>query len=143
MTHVVSVLVLVCLSVPVLGQQTYDREVESRLIALERLAKLQACAAKDLKTLDQLLDDAFVYVDQEGQLQKKADLLLYVQNADSLRFLTRDMIVRVHGDTAIVTGLFQLKAIVHGKPFVVNGRFVDTWLNKSNHWVVIASLTTP
>jgi hypothetical protein len=125
------------------AQRTYDADVESKIIALERAGKLQAWAAKDLKTLDRLLDDTFVYVDQDGRLLAKADLLLFVQNADSLRCVTNEMVVRVHGNTAIVTGLYELKGVLHRKAFVQRGRFVDTWLNRNGQWVAIASLFTP
>jgi uncharacterized protein DUF4440 len=125
------------------AQQTYDADVESKIIALERAGKLQALVAKDLKTLDRLLDDAFVYVDHDGQLLTKADMLMFVQNADSLRCLTNEMVVRVHGNTAIVTGLYEMKGVLQRKPFVQQGRFVDTWLNRNGQWVAIASLFTP
>jgi hypothetical protein len=125
------------------AQLTYDADVESKIIAMERAGKLQAWAGKDLNTLDRLMDDAFVYVDQDGRLLTKADMLVFVQNADSLRCVMNEMVVRVHGNTAIVTGLYEMKGVLQGRPFVQRGRFVDTWLNRSGRWVAIASLFTP
>ena len=137
------VVLLVCLGTSLGYGQQDDPDAESKIIALERIAKLQAFEAKDLKTLDAQLDDAFVYVDSEGKLRNKAEILAYVQAANSLRFIVEAMVVRMHGDTAIVTGLYRMKAVEQGKPFDRQGRFVDTWLYKNGRWIAIASLLTP
>jgi hypothetical protein len=69
--------------------------------------------------------------------------LLYVQTTNSLPYVLEGMMVRVHGDTPIVTGLYTLKGGARGRPFVERGRFVDAWLLKSGQWVTIASLSAP
>jgi hypothetical protein len=48
------------------AQETYDPDAESKIIAMERVEKMQASEGKDLKTLDTLdtvLDADFVFVD--------------------------------------------------------------------------------
>ncbi len=137
------VMLLVCLGTSLGYGQGNDPDAESKIIALERVAKLQAYEAKDLKTLDAMLDDAFVYVDSKGRLRNKAEILAYVQATTSLQFIVKAMLVRMHGDTAVVTGLYRMKAVERGKPFDQQGRFVDTWLYKNGRWVGIASLLTP
>lgn len=125
--------------------QTGDdaRETGGMLLALERVGKLQASQLKDLKTLDQILDEDFVYVDEHGALFNKHQILAYVGNATSLRYQTSEMRVTMHGRTAIVTGIYRLNGIVSGKVFVSNNRFVDTWMERDAKWVLIASLSTP
>jgi ketosteroid isomerase-like protein len=125
------------------AQTSHDPDIESKIIALENVAKVQAYKAKDTNTLYAILDDAFVEVDQEGRPRTKAGLLAYVQNTDSLQYGLKAMVVRLHGDTAIVTGLYTVKGVAGGKPFLQRGRFVDTWLQKNGRWVAIASLSTP
>jgi hypothetical protein len=44
------------------------RDIEGKLLALERVGKLQAPQLKDLKMLNEVLDEAFVLVDQDGAL---------------------------------------------------------------------------
>ena len=51
--------------------------------------------------------------------------------------------VRVHGDTAVVTGLFQVIGVEDGKTFVRRGRFLDTWLVKDGTWLLTASISIP
>src|SRR5438093_2981312 len=124
----ISAVFLVGLSLPLGFAQGRKSEVESKIIALERIAKLQACEAKDLKTLDVMLDHEFSYVDAEGKLGNKTEFLAFVQAANSLQFVLEDMVVRLHGDTAIVTGLYRMKSVQRGDPTLREGRFVDTWL---------------
>jgi hypothetical protein len=131
------------LASPCTGQGGDHRDIEGKLLALERVGKLQATQLKDLKMLNEILDESFVVVDQDGVLMNKAQVLAYVQKAISLRYLTSDMTVRLHGDTAIVTGTYRLNGILAGKRIDQRGRFVDTWLEKNGRWVAIASLSTP
>ena len=142
MAKMVCVLLMVLAGASVLGARQADEpDVKSKIIALERLSKMQAFAAKDVKTLDQLLDKNFVLVNPDGKVETKADLLLFVQSADSLQYTVGVMMVRVHGDTAVATGLYSLTGVQHGNRLSYRGRFVDTWLLKEGQWVAIASLT--
>jgi ketosteroid isomerase-like protein len=143
MKALAALVLLVGLGLPLSDAQWTDADAESKLIALERIQKLQAFKARDLKTLDDMFDDAFVNVDLDGRTRTKAEILAYIQGVDSLRYTPDAMVVRLHGDTAIVTGLFQVSGVERGKPFSQRGRFVDTWLYKNGRWIALASLSTP
>jgi len=125
------------------AQDRDHQDNAGKLLALERVGKLQATQLKDLKMLNEILDENFVVVGHDGVLMNKAQFLAYVQKATSLRYLTSDMTVRLHGDTAIVTGIYRLNGILDGKGIDRRARFVDTWLEKNGKWVAIASLSTP
>lgn len=144
MKTALSIGLLACLANPAIhAQENNQRATESKIIALERVGKLQASEVKDIKTLNTIFDDNFVYVDDQGALLTKGDVLRFVQTADSMHFMTDAMVVKVHGNTAIVTGLYRLKGVMGGKPFLKRGRFVDTWQQENGRWVAIASLSTP
>jgi uncharacterized protein DUF4440 len=96
------------------AQETHDSDAESKIMALERIAKLQAHENKDLKTLDTVLDEGFVHVDPEGRLLTKPEVLAYVQAVDSLQYIVEAMIVKLHEDTAVVTGLYRMKGVERG-----------------------------
>ena len=66
-----------------------------------------------------------------------------VQTSGELQILSEAMAVHLHGETAIVTGIYGTKGVDHGKPFVRRDRFVDTWRYKNGVWTSIASLATP
>jgi ketosteroid isomerase-like protein len=125
------------------AQAIDDPNAESKIIALERISKMQASGAKDMKTLSAILDDGFVYTDPNGRLLTKGDTLAFVEAAHTFECVIDAMDVRLHGDTAIVTGLYRMSSVEHGRPFIRRGRFVDTWMNKNGRWVAVASVATP
>jgi len=144
MKKLILIAVIACLALPAnYAQSSYDRDTDSKLMAIERVVRLQALPSKDVNTLNTFLADEFVLITTDGTTRSKQDLWAYLQSVDSLRYSMQEMMVRVHGATAIVTGLFQMSGTQRGQPFVRQGRFVDTWLNREGHWVLLASLSTP
>jgi hypothetical protein len=103
-----------------------DSDVGAKILAMEHMWG-HAYVSKDPKALERILDDAFVNVDSDGILQTKAEVLAEVRASTIVQFLTESMAVYLHGNTAIVTGIFQIKGLDHGKPFAQRERFVDTW----------------
>jgi Domain of unknown function (DUF4440) len=124
------------------SQNDLDPALRSKIIALERVEKIQAVESKDMKTLDSMLDAGFQYVGPDGKLQSKADFMGFVQGADWLEYRLDALDVRVHQNTVIVTGLYQIKGVKRLKGLLQKGRFVDTWLLKDGTWLQIASLST-
>ena len=121
--------------------QNSDSDVEAKILAMEHVWA-QAYVSKDPQALERILDDAFVNVDSDGKVQTKADVLAEVRSSSVLQFVTESMAVHLHGNTAIVTGVFLIKGVEHGKPFAERERFVDTWFCKKGQWVSIAGLVT-
>lgn len=124
------------------AQETPDSGASAKIVAMEHMWS-QSYVLKDPRALERILDDAFVNVESDGKIITKADVLAEVRRSTALQVLTESMIVRLHGDTAIVTGIFLIKGLNRGKPFAQRERFVDTWLNKNGQWVTIAGLVTP
>jgi hypothetical protein len=125
------------------GQDSDRRDIEGKLVALEKVGKLQAIQLKDLKMLNEVLDENFILVDQNGSLLNKAQILAYVQKATSMKYFASEMTVRIHGSTAIVTGEYRLNGILAGTRIEQRGRFIDTWIEKEGKWLAIASVSTP
>ncbi|HWW14882.1 MAG TPA: nuclear transport factor 2 family protein [Candidatus Dormibacteraeota bacterium] len=123
------------------AQGDADSDVEAKILATEHMWG-QAYVSKDPKALERILDDAFVNIDSDGVVQNKAEAVAEVSTSTIVQFLTESMVVHLHGNTAIVTGIFQLKGVDHGKPFAQRERFVDTWLYKNGQWISIAGLVT-
>jgi ketosteroid isomerase-like protein len=124
------------------AQGESEADVRAKILAMERVWS-NAYVLKDPKALDRILDDAFVNVDSDGRVQSKAELLVEVKTSTAVQFLTESMAVHLHGDTAIVTGIFLIKGVEHGKPFAQRERFVDTWFYKNEQWVSIAGVVAP
>jgi ketosteroid isomerase-like protein len=139
----VLVLVIACgESLMAFGQEATESAVASKIVALEN-AWSRASKAKDLKVLDQILDDDFISVDADGRLMIKAEILREAQQSGVRQVVISSTAAHVHGNTVIVTGLYEKKGVVQAKPFIRRGRFVDTWLQRGGRWVAIASLSTP
>ncbi len=124
------------------AQEMTGSTVVSRVIALEN-AWNRASEAKDLKALDQILDDAFVYVSDDGRLLTKAEVLKDVKESRVQRVVMESVVVHVHGETAIATGTFKMNEVVRGKSRVRQGRFVDAWLHTNGRWASISSIGIP
>ena len=121
--------------------QDADSDVEAKILATQHMWG-QAYVSKDPKALERILDDAFVNVDSDGILQTKAEVVAEVNTSTAVQFLTESMVVHLHGNVAIVTGVFEIKGVDRGKPYAQRERFVDTWLYKDGQWVSIAGLVT-
>ena len=121
--------------------QDADSDVEAKILATQHMWG-QAYVSKDPKALERILDDEFVNVDSDGILQTKAEVVAEVRTSTVVQFLTESMVVHLHGNTALVTGIFQLKGVDRGKPYAQRERFVDTWFHKNGQWVSIAGLVT-
>jgi hypothetical protein len=122
------------------GQEP-DAHAASRIIALEH-AWSQAAESKDMRSLDVLLDDTFVYVDLQGRLMTKTQVMADVKASAVQQFVTSDMTAYLYGNATIVTGTFRMKGIEKGKPFLLQGRFTDTCIYRDRTWACVASQTT-
>jgi ketosteroid isomerase-like protein len=121
------------------GQESSESETISKIIALENVWN-RAAAVKDIKALDKILDDTFVYVGPDGKLLTKAGVLADMTAGRGLQVFSGSLVVHLHGDTAVVTGISLAKSAEGGKPFMRQDRFVDTWHHKNGAWMAIASL---
>ncbi len=128
-------------TLPGYAQTGADSDAETKILAMQHMWG-QAYLSNDPKALERILDAAFVNIDSDGMLQTKAEVLTEVKASTVLQFLTESMVVHLHGNTAIVTGIFLVKGADRGKPYAQRERFMDTWIYKDGQWVSIAGLVT-
>lgn len=91
--------------------------------------------------LSSLLAEDFVITIEDGSIFSKpgyishsADASVQVQVAE-----LSDLKVRMHGDTAIVTGAYHEKGKSNGKPYEYHDRLTDVWVKIGGKWQVVAS----
>jgi ketosteroid isomerase-like protein len=112
----------------------------SKIIALEN--KWNAAYERgDITAMNSLLADDFVITVEDGSTYSKPGYIAH--NGDSTLHVEistmSDLRVRIHGDTAVVTGAYHEKGTSKGKPYEYYDRFTDVWMNMNDRWQVIAS----
>jgi len=95
----------------------------------------------NIDILSSLLAEDFVITIEDGSVYSKAGYISH--SADSGTHVQvaelSDLKVRVHGDTAIVTGAYHEKGESGGKPYEYHDRLTDTWMKLGGKWQVVAS----
>jgi ketosteroid isomerase-like protein len=95
----------------------------------------------DITAMDSLLADDFIITVEDGTTFSKAGYIAH--NGDSTVHVEKsemsDLRVRMHGNTAVVTGAYHEKGTSKGKPYEYRDRFTDVWMNMNSRWQVIAS----
>jgi len=95
----------------------------------------------NIEILSSLLAEDFVITIEDGSIYSKAGYISH--SADSTTHVQvaelSDLKVRVHGDTAVVTGAYHEKGESSGKPYEYHDRLTDVWMKVGGKWQVVAS----
>src|SRR5712664_740415 len=137
---VTALMVLAC----VLGfAQNNSGDEGGRVLGLET-AWNHAIEAKDTKALDMLLASTFVAVENDGSVSNKSEFLASIKAPEyqPSQAVNEQMNVQMYGNAAVVVGIFRIKGIEKGKPYVHRERFTDTWIKHDQSWQCVASQAT-
>jgi ketosteroid isomerase-like protein len=95
----------------------------------------------DIAAFNSLLADEFIITVEDGRTFSKAGYIAQLGGGATLVDLSdmSDLKVRVHGNTAVVTGAYHEKGTTKGKPYEYHDRFTDVWSNIDGKWQLIAS----
>lgn len=123
--------------------QTSSSDDAGRVLGLEKLWN-HAIEAKDTKALDQLLASTFVAVEIDGSVTNKSEFLASIKAPEyqPSQAVNEDMNIQVYGNSAVVVGIFRIKGLEKGKPYVHRERFIDTWIKQNQSWQCVASSAT-
>jgi ketosteroid isomerase-like protein len=143
---VIGTLILgMCVAAVLVGaEDEHEAGVKTKIVALEK-AWNQAYKLADTKSLDALLDDHIVLINDDGSTQSKELFLASIKRSNSReeQVSPESMSVHVYGTTAIATGVFRAKGVGNGKPYTRRERFIDMWILKNNNWVCVGTNATP
>ena len=114
-----------------------------RVLGLEN-AWGHAIEAKDTKALDQLLAPTFLAVEIDSSVSSKAEFLAGIRAPEyqPSQAVNEQINVQVYGNSAVVVGIFRVKGVEKGKPYVHRERFIDTWIKHEQSWQCVASSAT-
>jgi hypothetical protein len=97
----------------------------------------------DLRALDALLDNDLIYINFDGSLMTKAEVLARAKSMHPQRMVSELMTVEVFEDTAVVTGTYRSNEFKNGKVIARTCRFTNIWMHKGSTWACIAAQATP
>jgi ketosteroid isomerase-like protein len=131
--------VAVCIS----GFAQNSADEGGRVLGLEK-AWNHAIESKDTRALDQLLANTFVAVEIDGSVSSKSEFLASIKAPEyqPSQAVNEQMNVQVYGNAAVVVGIFRIKGMEKGKPYVHRERFTDTWIKQNQAWQCVASQAT-
>src|SRR5262252_9173197 len=136
-------LVVVCVWVAVLLAGSAGAEQSSSVSEIRALEMkmLECYKHRQVEVFATVLDDDFVITFEDGSTYSKTGYLAYSASSSTRIELAEisEMKVRVHGDTAIVTGVYHEKGTDSHKSYDYRDRFTDVWMKKVGKWSMIAA----
>ncbi|MGH8062191.1 MAG: nuclear transport factor 2 family protein [Pseudoxanthomonas sp.] len=95
----------------------------------------------DVEGLERLLCDDWLLTHSDGRVQDKADYLRELSNRTRANQVieNQDVELRLHGDTAVVTGTSVQAGTRDGQPWNGRFRFTRTWILREGNWRMLAS----
>lgn len=128
-----------CCLPPLLVAQQRSPDGE-KVLALEK-KWTESYKHRDVSLLSSLLAEDFVITVEDGSTYGKvgyishsADSSVHVEVAE-----LSELKVRMHGDTAVVTGAYHETGESKGKRYEYRDRLTDVWMKRDGKWQVIAS----
>jgi ketosteroid isomerase-like protein len=120
-----------------------DQETIREIIEMERQAK-EASLRRDSDFSQRTLADDYVAITPLGQVTTKQDTLS-ARKSGQLKYdniNVTDMVVRVYGDTAIVTARADVKGHQLGEDFSGPYRYTRVWVRRTGHWLAVSYQAT-
>jgi len=121
------------------GDQATIREI----VEMERQAK-QASLHRDPDFSQRTLAEDYVAITPLGQVTTKQDTVS-ARKSGQLRYDAidvSDMVVRVYGDTAVVTARADIKGHQLGEDFSGPYRYTRVWVRRTGHWQAVSYQAT-
>jgi ketosteroid isomerase-like protein len=114
---------------------------EDELVQLEK-QWAQAGPKGDVGFFDRIAADDYVIVDVDGSVRNKRDEVANFRKEKQTSQSVDDMRVRIYGETAVVTGRFEITGTWNGQPNNFSGRFTDVWVIRDGRWQVVSTQNT-
>ena len=120
-----------------------DQDTIREIVEMERQAK-EASIRRDAEFSRRTLADDYVDITPLGQVHTKEDTIS-ARKSGQLRYETinvSDMVVRIYGDTAVVTARADVKGHQLGEDFSGPYRYTRVWVRHAGHWQAVSYQAT-
>jgi ketosteroid isomerase-like protein len=96
---------------------------------------------RQIDILSSLLAEDFVITVEDGNTYSKSGYITHSADPSVQVDVAEisDLKVRMHGDTAVVTGAYHERGKSSGKPYEYHDRLTDVWMKVGGKWQVISS----
>ncbi len=122
---------------------TGDQATIREILDMERQAR-DASLHRDADFSQKTLAEDYVAITPLGQVTTKQDTLS-ARKSGQLRYETinvSDMVVRVYGDTAVVTARADVRGHQLGEDFSGPYRYTRVWVRRTGHWQAVSYQAT-
>lgn len=96
---------------------------------------------RQVDVLSSMISDDYVITMENGSTLSKVGFISHTaepsEHVETAEFT--DMKIRMHGETAIVTGAYHERGESGGKPFDYRDRLTDVWMKIDGKWKLVAS----
>ena len=120
-----------------------DQETIREIIEMERQAR-EASLRRDPDFPQRALAEDYVAITPLGQVTTKQDTVS-ARKSGQLKYDTinvTDMVVRIYGDTAVVTARADVKGHQLGEDFSGPYRYTRVWVRRTGHWQAVSYQAT-
>ena len=105
-----------------------------------------ASAKGDVKTLARLLDDNVTFVNENGEIGTKSDLVAGGPPPSPTPGITNELVqhdlhVQLYGTTAVTSFVDESTVHFHGQVLVSTFRSTEVWIERRDGWKMISSQT--
>ena len=120
-----------------------DQSTVREVMDMERQAR-EASLHRDPDFSQRTLADDYVAITPLGQVTTKKDTIS-ARKSGQLRYDSidvTDMVVRIYGDTAVVTARADVKGHQLGEDFSGPYRYTRVWVRRAGHWQAVSYQAT-
>jgi len=139
-SHKACAFILFLLAVSALSLPAQEKSEAATIRALE-MKWTESYKERSIDILSSLLADDFVITIEDGSVYSKAGYISHSADSSVQVHVAElsDLKVRMHGDTAIVTGAYHERGESNGKRYEYHDRLTDVWMKVGGKWQVVAS----
>ena len=132
---------ILCLLVASAGTSPAQEKSDAAIVRALELKWTESYKERSIDILSSLLAEDFVITIEDGSIYSKAGYISHSADGTTKVQVAElsDLKVRMHGETAIVTGAYHEKGESNGKPYEYHDRLTDVWMKSGGKWQVVAS----
>jgi ketosteroid isomerase-like protein len=138
---VVCLCIITGLAIPSTAQDKDKDKSDAAYIRSMELKWTESYKKRQVDILASLLADDFVITVEDGNTYGKTGYISHSAESSTHVEVAEmsELKVRMHGNTAVVTGAYHERGMSGGKPYEYHDRLTDVWMKNGGKWQVVAS----